>query len=256
VHILDSYGRWEKTIPLEGLESLDDLEAVTRDDAGRVYFITSHSRTRKGKIRDSRRLLVRARVEGRERHRLVVEAAVPWVDRVLQTAGKRNKSAEKATPLPSWMAFLAAAEKSGEIDIEAMTCKGDTLLIGFKAPLREGKAVVLSISGLNELMGEKAPLASSIGLWAEWALPEAGGGFPQGFSDMQMQGNDLFMLTRSRGEGGELWQWTPGASQPERIRVFSDAAPEGLAFSKGKLILAFDRGSEKPSRFLALDWKP
>jgi hypothetical protein len=120
---------------------LDDLEGLTLDRAGFVYGITSHSRDDDGDAKKSREKLVRFRVEGKR----VVDPKV--VVGLKQALTMRH-------------AVLAAAAQvrdvktSGGLNIEALEISPDQkrLLIGFRSPLRDGRALIAIVEN---------PLASS-----------------------------------------------------------------------------------------------
>ena len=113
---------------------LDDLEGLAVDAAGFIYGITSHSRDDDGDEKKSREKLVRFRVEG---------------DRVV---GPEVVDGLKAA-LTSRHAVLAAAAQvrdvkaSGGLNIEGLEISPDQqqLLIGFRSPLREGRALIARV---------------------------------------------------------------------------------------------------------------
>jgi hypothetical protein len=111
---------------------LDDLEGLAADRAGFVYGVTSHSRDEDGQAKKSREKLVRFRVEG---------------DRVVDT--KVVDGLKHA--LTARHAVLAAAAEvrdvkaSGGLNIEGLEISSDQqrLLIGFRSPLRDGRALIV-----------------------------------------------------------------------------------------------------------------
>lgn len=119
---------------------LDDLEGLAADRAGFIYGITSHSRDDHGDEKKTREKLVRFRVEG---------------DRVVDP--KVVDGLKKA--LTSRHAVLAAAAQvrevkaSGGLNIEALEITPDQqqLLIGFRSPLRDGRALIARVENLSDV---------------------------------------------------------------------------------------------------------
>ena len=113
---------------------LDDLEGLALDRAGFVYGITSHSRNDDGDEKESREKLVRFRVEGKR----VVDSKV--VDGLKQALTKRHSVLAGA-------AQVRDVKASGGLNIEALEISPDQkrLLIGFRSPLRDGRALIASV---------------------------------------------------------------------------------------------------------------
>jgi hypothetical protein len=113
---------------------LDDLEGVTADREGWIYAITSHSRNDDGDEKKSREKLVRFRVEG---------------DRVRDpSVVKGLKSALAAAhPALAAAAALLDVKTGGGLNVEALEIAPDQqhLLIGFRSPLLNGRAIVARI---------------------------------------------------------------------------------------------------------------
>ena len=116
---------------------LDDLEGLAADRAGFVYAITSHSRDDDGDEKKSRERLARFRVED---ERVVDPKVVDGLKKALTTRH----------------AVLAAAAQvrdvkaGGGLNIEALEVTPDQqrLLIGFRSPLRDGRALIASVENL------------------------------------------------------------------------------------------------------------
>ena len=113
---------------------LDDLEGLAADRAGFVYAITSHSRDDNGDEIESREKLVRFRIDD---DRVANTRVVEGLKRALTTRH----------------AVLAAAVQvrdvkgGGGLNIEGLEISPDQhrLLIGFRSPLRNGRALIASV---------------------------------------------------------------------------------------------------------------
>lgn len=157
------------------------------------------------------------------------------------------------------------------VDIEGMAAHGDDLLLGFKAPLLDGKAVILRIAGADGLFSTvdgAAFDASRISIWKALDLRGGPGNKTAcGIADLIFSGEEAYLLSAgtagsdnpNAGDGaqakepvhvGELWHLPAGASQARRLKDFGGKKPEGIALlpeSRG-LAVAFDNGSKNPSR--------
>ncbi len=180
--------------------NLDDLEGLALDRAGFVYGITSHSRDDDGEEKRSREKLVRFRVEGER----VVDPKV---------VGGLKKA------LTSRHAVLAAAARVGDVkadgglNIEALEISPDRkrLLIGFRSPLRDGRALIASIENPAAIFESDeapriAPLLDELDL---------GGHGIRGLSYVPVMGAYLVIggpTSREPADFG-LWRWSgePGA---------------------------------------------
>jgi Protein of unknown function (DUF3616) len=179
---------------------LDDLEGLTLDRAGFVYGVTSHSRDDDGDEKKSREKLVRFRVEGKR----VVDPKV--VVGLKQALTMRH-------------AVLAAAAQvrdvktSGGLNIEALEISPDQkrLLIGFRSPLRDGRALIAIVenpAGIFE--SDEAPRVAP--LLDELDL---GGHGIRGMSYIPTMGAYLVIGGPASREPADfdLWRWSgePGA---------------------------------------------
>jgi hypothetical protein len=117
-----------------GFWKLDDLEGLALDRVGFVYGITSHSRDDDGDEKKSREKLVRFRVEGR---RLVDPKVVAGLKQALTMRHAVLAAAAQARDVKG----------SGGLNIEALEISPDQrrLLIGFRSPLRDGRALIASV---------------------------------------------------------------------------------------------------------------
>ncbi len=222
---------------------LDDLEGLAADHAGFVYGITSHSRDGDGDEKKSREKLVRFRVEGDR----VVDPKV--VDGLKQA-------------LTSTHAVLAAAagvsdvKADGGLNIEGLEVSPDQqrLLIGFRSPLRNGRALIASIENPAEVFE-----ANTVPRIAQ-ALEELdlGGCGIRGLSYVAAMGGYLVIggPVSPEDDGFKLWFWSglPG----DRVRAAEIPGLPGLERAEGvcpalidgveRIIIVSDDGDRKAGR--------
>jgi hypothetical protein len=132
---------------------LDDLEGLALDAAGFVYAVTSHSRNGDGEEKKSRHKLVRFRIEGDE----VVQ---PRMVTGLKTALTATH------PVLAAAAEIRDVKVDGGFNIEALEVDADghRLLVGFRSPLLENRAIVASIENLAAMFeaGEAPRVVSTL----------------------------------------------------------------------------------------------
>lgn len=125
---------------------LADLEGLSSDRQGRVYAITSHSRTGAGEEKPSRDKLARFRLEGnRVRDARVVTGLKP---------------ALTAThPVLAAAAAATDVKAGGGLNIEALELspEGNQLLIGLRGPLLEGRALIARVDNPDAMFDAGEP---------------------------------------------------------------------------------------------------
>ena len=230
---------------------MDDLEGLAADRAGFVYAITSHSRDEGGNEKKAREKLVRFRVDG---------------ERVAQSKVVDGLKAA----LTSKHGVLAAAAKvrdvkaGGGLNIEGLEVSPDQqqLLIGFRSPLRDGRALIARVENLTAAFEsgdapEIAPALDELDL---------GGHGIRGMSYVPALNSYLIIGgPTSREEASfELWCWTGQAGASAR-RVTVPGLP-GFAKAEGvspaviggleRIIIVSDDGNRAAKRaagYLVLD---
>ena len=224
--------------------TLDDLEGLALDRAGFVYGITSHSRDDEGDEKKSREKLVRFRVDG---ERVVDPKVVGGLKRALT----------------SRHAVLAAAAQVGDVkaagglNIEALEISPDQkrLLIGFRSPLRDGRALIASIENPSAIFESDeapriAPLLDELDL---------GGHGIRGLSYVPALGAYLVIGGPTSREPGDfdLWRWSgepgsaairvrvPGLQSLEKAEGVSPAVIGGME----RIVIVSDDGNREAGRF-------
>lgn len=223
---------------------LDDLEGLALDRAGFVYGITSHSRDDDGDEKKSREKLVRFRVEGER----VVDSKV--VDGLKQALTKRHLVLAAA-------AQVRDVKASGGLNIEALEISPDQkrLLIGFRSPLHDGRALIASVENPSAMFesGEApriAPLLEELDL---------GGHGIRGMSYVPAMGAYLLIGGPTSREAGnfDLWRWSGEPGAPARrvtvpgLRSFEKAEGVSPAIVGGmeRIIIVSDDGNRDAGRF-------
>ena len=223
---------------------LDDLEGVTADRAGNIYAITSHSRDSNGDERKSRERLVRFRIEGDS----VVDPKV---------VGSLKRDLVAAHPELAASAGIRQVKSEGGLNIEALEMSADQsrLLIGFRSPLLDGRAIVASIENPGAIFdGDERPR-----MGATLTTLDLGGNGIRGMSWVPSLAGYLVIAGPVAREQVEfqLWFWPGGSDdRPRRVSVaglpgFEHAEGVSPAVIDGRqcIIIVSDDGSRDEERF-------
>lgn len=230
---------------------LDDLEGITANADGFIYAITSHSRTSKGKEKKAREKLVRFGIAGNS-------AVSPVVVTGLKTA------LTAAHPVLAQAATLLDVKAEGGINIEALesTPDGERLMIGFRSPLLEQRAIIASIDNLRAVFesGATPRIASPL-----VTLDLDGHGI-RGMSYVPALSGYLVISGPVSKEQVQfrLWFWSgKDQEQPRHISVpglpgfeHAEGVTAAVIDGKPKIVIVSDDGSReenRPARFLLLD---
>ena len=202
----------------EAVWKLDDLEGLAVDRAGHVYVLTSHSRDGDGDEKKSRDKLARFRVEG---DRIVETVVVSGLKRALAAAH----------PVLAAAAEIRDAKSDGGLNIEAIDISPDQhrLLIGFRSPLQDKRAIIASVDNPGAIFDAGASPSVS----ATLETLDLGGSGIRGMAYLPALNGYLII-----GEPAvrqqvhfELWFWSGKPGAPAR-RVVVDGLP-GFEHAEG-----------------------
>jgi len=223
---------------------LDDLEGVTADRAGHVYAITSHSRDSDGDEHKARERLVRFRIDGDS----VVDP---------QVVGNLKRALTEAHPVLAAAAEVRRVKTDGGLNIEALEMSADQrrLLIGFRSPLLDGKAIVASLENPAAIFDDRAAPRIAPRL----TTLDLGGNGIRALAHVPFLNGYLLIggpVARER-VAFEMWFWNGDENaRPRRVRVaglsgFEHAEGVAAATIDGRpsLIVVSDDGSREDGRF-------
>ncbi|SDI89593.1 DUF3616 domain-containing protein [Variovorax sp. OV700] len=222
---------------------LDDLEGLALDRVGFVYAITSHSRDDEGNEKKSRERLVRFRIEG---NRVEDPKVIDGLKRALMAKHPELASA----------AQIRDVKTGGGLNIEALEISPDQqrLLIGFRSPLRNGRAIIASVENPQGLFeADEVPRVA-----ADLDELDLDGHGIRGLSYVPAIGEYLVISGPVSREPGQfaLWRWNgrqggatrrvtvPGLQGLERAEGVSPAVIDGV----DRIIIVSDDGSRKAER--------
>ncbi|MDO8958223.1 MAG: DUF3616 domain-containing protein [Rhodocyclaceae bacterium] len=223
---------------------LDDLEGIATDAAGFIYAITSHSRNSAGAVKKSREKLVRFRIDGNR-------AVAPVVVTELKTA------LTAAHPALAAAANILDVKAGGGFNIEAleMTPDRQRLLIGFRSPLIDRRALIASIENPTAVFeAGAAPRISS-----RLDMLDLGGHGIRSLSFIPALMGYLVVSGPVAREPVQfqLWFWSgqPG-DRPRRVSVpglpgfeHAEGVSPAIIDGRQRIVIVSDDGSRKDQRF-------
>ena len=230
IFLVDSKGNVEET-SISGLDRINDMESAALAENGSIFIASSQSHSKKGKLKDDRKLLIKVKRDGKH---FKLEKKVLLYD-ILAEYSKMNNSDSAG--------FLKTSIADKTLDIEGMFFKDSNLYLGVKSPLLNGSSVILEIKNIDSLMKNEKIAERSVNIWKTFTLKDSSG--KKELSGMSLVENTLY-ITGTTSKNGGLWRLSVNSQEPVFIKEFRNLRPEGVsaASEKNKLALAFDQGSQ------------
>ncbi len=196
-----------------------DIEGAARV-GDRIYWITSYGRNREGEERESRHRFFATTFHVREQGKVELRAVGRPYARLLDDMIKDSRLAKFRLGL----AAMHAPKEPNGLNIEGMcaTPEGE-ILIGFRNPIPESRALIVPLKNPAELLEGKAAR------FGNPVLLDLGG---RGVRDMAAAGGRYWIIGGSFDGSGKfhLYSWDGGTNAPQKIpeAKFKGANPEAL----------------------------
>ena len=185
-------------VPIDGVDAIDDAEALAAGPDGAFFLLTSHAPNRRGKLKRARRQLLQLKLQDR---RLRVTGS-------LDLARDGNGVARQLENL--------GLPDGTPVDMEALAFHDGALYIGFKAPvLADGAAMILRLDRPSEAFADGKLSPRSLSVWAQVKLSvpsPAGPMVSQGVADLLFAPDGALYLCANSPKGkppdggGALWR--------------------------------------------------
>lgn len=252
------------TLPLAhylGTQAESDLEGAARV-GNRIYWISSHARNASGKVRADRYRFFVTEIDDTSsppRLRPLHAAQTGLLQQLLQ--------ADAVKPWGLAEAALRAPEAKGGLNIEGLADTADgQLLIGFRNPVRDGKALVLALRNPAQVLtGSAASFGPAIGLdlggRGVRAIERLGAGYLVVAGPTADEGD--FRLYRWSGQAADAPLRVPdldlGTLRPEALFVWPQTGLVQLLSDDGGIETAGVACKDRPAplqAFRSIDFKP
>ena len=225
-------------LPLKGKSELD-LEGAARL-GDKVFFISSHGRDANGKYAPNRHRLFALHFSDKENQPTVQLTGQSYSGLLADLA---------SDPMYSRFELARASglspDSPGGIDIEALTDTPEgALLIGFRSPVPQDRALLVRLLNPNEV------LAGQAAKFGEPLLLDLGGLGLRGISSTD-KGYYVLAGPSSGNAASRLYHWTGGSSSPQLVSGinFQKINPEGICLLNAAETMEFlilsDDGSRK-----------
>lgn len=246
--LMDSNGVINREIQIDGLGKISDMEGITAGDDGYIYIVCSQNPTKKGKLPDKRKRLIRLSRKGED---FSLSGEIKFVDALAEAA-------KKAGPKASWVDLIKVDSVRRTPDVEGIAFKDNSLFISFKAPLVKDSSAILRINNAKSIFEKGTINAADVCIWKLLHLKDDNSGLIYQISDILFDNNNLYILSNAtissndtEVASGRLWILTEG-NHLKIIENYHSLKPEGITSNNQSILITFDNGSDKLSQFTTL----
>ena len=226
----------------DGKEKFDecDLEGAARI-GDRIYWIGSHGANSEGKPKKERQVLFATKVIGSGEGTKLEMTGTPYRNLLTDLVADHELDDFKLGE-----AAKNAPKEEGGLNIESLCAVGQTLYIGFRNPIPNGKALIVPLVNPSAVVDEGKP--------AEFGKPillELGG---LGLRDMAWWHDKLLLIGGDfrdrfdpKAQPSRLFLWKNCGGDVADLKIdFGDLNPEALVvFEDGRLLILSDDGARK-----------
>ncbi len=248
IFVMDTTGRITARQTIKGIDKINDMESVFHAGSDIFYTLTSQSYNKNGKQPLSRTLFVRFNNKGSSFEQT---GSISLVTMLLEAASTSKKD--------KWAQFIFRSSNDRSIDIEGMAIYNDTLLLGFKDPKLDNRAVILAVANFNTMFSSGKIASNQVSVWRTLPLFDKSSSTFCGISDLAVHGDQIYGVSTgvSSKSGidediGLFWKYSPSTDSLVIIRNFKGLKPEGITVYGNPLhyCIVFDNGTKRPSQFL------
>lgn len=230
IDLANFLGTADKASDLEGGARVGDV----------IYWISSHSLTKSGKPREWRKRIFATKVDATRSPPTVQPYGSPYaglLEDLIAAPELRDLKLDAAAKLPP--------EQDGGLNIEGLAAwKGNGLLVGFRGPLRAGKAPVVPLKNPASVVD------GGHAVFEEPILLALGG---RGIRSIDRVGSQYLIVAGPTGDIGTfaIYRWTGEKADAPSLLLdlpSSSIAPEALLATSNarEVILLSDDGSSQP----------
>jgi hypothetical protein len=230
-------------VPMRGLGKFDDLEAMSAS-GGKLFAISSLSRSKKDKVKFERSLITR----------FTFKDGVVNVERALDL---RTPLLTNLKLQPALAVILPELED--KLEVEGFAMDGSDAYLALKEPrLPDGTSVILKIRGLAQAIEAGRIDRLDLDVYQMLKLDSRMCDEPSKITDMLKTKRGLLILSNCRRseKTGQIWYLADGATaaQIEMLTTLRHGRPEAMALSDGQtLFVGSDNGKKKGSDLIRLE---
>ncbi|MBN2092273.1 efflux RND transporter periplasmic adaptor subunit [candidate division KSB1 bacterium] len=244
--MMDETGTVESApVTLNGINAINDLEAISRGENGIYYLVSSQNISKKGKRPGSREFIIKVAQEG-EKFSTVEQ--VEFLSLLLQSYTWSELNA----------LGLQKFEADGQpvLNIEGAAYLNQALYFGLKEPVTDKGAIIWKLENVDEIFKNQKLISGQLSLYGYVDL----GGFNKQFasiSDLTFDDNGILWALSTIADADDdeqmggfhrINRFADGRLEAVRLFNFPGLKPEGLCFQDARhLMIVFDRDKEIPA---------
>jgi len=237
--LMDADGRVEpEPVKLDGIDEINDLEAVADKGDGIIYLLSSQSLNKKGRRSASRQYLLEVERRGRQ---FTVSRRIRLFSLLTRSYGADELAALGLT--------RASSDGKLVLDIEGMAYRDGCLYLGLKEPVGEEGAVIWRLTDPDRAFEGPKLASGQVSNFAQVDLGKQGGS-PVGISGMAFDedGRLLILSTVAGASGSEqaggchiVDDFHQGKVKARSLFSFPRYKPEGICLvGPGRFRIVFD----------------
>jgi multidrug resistance efflux pump len=230
---------------LQGIDEVNDLEAIAAGDNGALYLVSSQNISKQDKRPINRETLLRVQYDGKA---FTVQGKVAFLSLILDSYSKEQQEA----------LGLKYEEKDQrpELNIEGAAYDGGALYLGLKEPLDKDGAIIWKLSSANSVFDGQKLSPGQLSVYGHVRLGEFKG-MQASISDLAFDPKGrLWALSTIAGASTEdqigglhrIDRFADGRLESRQVLSFPKLKPEGICFRDMQhLFIVFDKDEAIPS---------
>jgi multidrug resistance efflux pump len=233
-------------VQLEGIDTINDLEAITTVGQDTYYLLASQNISKNGNRPRNREYLIAMTEDGKH---FSVHRKINFLSLILKSC---NPAKLKELGLHG-----LAADGQPDLNIEGIAYNDNTLYIGLKQPVTNNGAIIWQLSDPEHVLRDHRLDPDQLRIFAVVDL-----GKNAGISDLSIdQKGTMWALStipnagknRQLGSLHRLRHFADGHLEAERVYDFPKLKPEGLChYNDNQMLIVFDNDEAIPS-FCTID---
>ncbi len=244
--LMDDKGEVDSSpVILNGIDSVNDLEAIAPAENGIFYLVSSQNISKQGKRPINREMILKVQQDGKT---LNVQGKVAFLSLILDSYSKEQRNA----------LGLEKNAKDGRpaLNIEGAAYYDNVLYLGLKEPVGKKGAIIWKLSDPSSIFNGQKLLPGQLSVYGYVQLGEHKGKIA-GISDLifDHKGRLWALSTIVGAEDDEQMggfhrvdRFTDGHLESTRVFSFPGLKPEGICLRKTEsFLIVFDQDNETPS---------
>ena len=244
--LMDEAGQVESDpVALQGIKTVNDLEAITPVDENTFYLVSSQNISKKGKRPQNRELILKLKREGNQ---FIVQKQVHFLS-LLMKSYSMNQLYELG---------LGKFEKDGRpvLNIEGVTFHDNALYLGLKKPVSTKGAIIWKLENIDHIFNGQKLASDQLTVYGHVQFDQYQNQ-SAGISDLMFDQKGMLWALSTISDvddedqlGGfhRIKRFADGRMEATQIFSFPGLKPEGICRQGSeRFIIVFDKDQENPA---------